>query len=194
MGLWRDLNDPLVRAIVGSPVGADAASSSTLVERVRVNLVPHAPHTAEERHIALLYGEPQDGGAAESGTAAYVYDPSVGRHVWGTLTGESTLPYAERSPFDDDEEDALDREINRHVLYGDLPLNENGAYACALGTCDPEWDCGGHIVEREARNPFLDDAYEEEAWFDIGTCAGCGTYGRLGRVHYAKGTECGEYI
>ena len=82
MGLWRDLNDPLVRDIVGSPVGADgyvgAASSSTLVERVRRNLVPHTPNTAEGRHEGLLYGEPQDGGEA---SALAIAEWDCGGHV-----------------------------------------------------------------------------------------------------------------
>ena len=174
MGLWRDLNDPLVRAIVGSPVGADgyvgAASSSTLVERVRRNLVPHTPNTAEGRHEALLYGEPQDGGVAESGYVAL-----------------------------------------------DLPLNDNGVYACALGTCNPEWDCGGHVVEYPHPSNAAVTAFAEAnalpwtvgegmlnpdetdpAWADMGICTMCGKAGLFGSPHvtvdiFLGATDCGTF-
>ena len=176
MGLWRDLNDPLVRAIVGSPVGADAASSGTLVERVRVNLVPHAPHTAEGRHEGLLYGEPQDGGEASAFAIAeerrstycdsltcICFDAEVAEVEWPV--GRAHMDKNEPNPFD--------------------LLNENGAYACALGTCDPEWDCGGHVVEypqgvgmaaseiRDAEWDGWDEPFADE-------CAYCGGF------HYAS--------
>ena len=63
MGLWRDLNDPLVRDIVGSPVSEGAAANSTRSTLTR-SFVAHTASTAEGRHEALLYGEPQDGGEA----------------------------------------------------------------------------------------------------------------------------------
>jgi hypothetical protein len=30
--------------------------------------------------------------------------------------------------------------------------------------------------------------------YDIGTCQGCGAYGRLGDMHTRNSEECGEYL
>ena len=58
----------------------------------------------------------------------------------------------------------------------DRPLNENGAYACALGTCNPEWDCIGHIVEYT--KPMASTRIVDAA----PRCAYCGSSKHVSRV------------
>jgi hypothetical protein len=40
----------------------------------------------------------------------------------------------------------------------------------------------------------LEPAPWDDDVLSLGTCAGCGTYGRVGRTHYRDGAECGEYV
>jgi len=56
------------------------------------------------------------------------------------------------------------------------PLNENGAYACALDTCNPEWDCIGHIVEYT--KPMASTRIVDAA----PRCAYCGSSKHVSRV------------
>ena len=178
--------------------------------------------------MALLYGEPQGGGEASAFAIAekrrstycdsltcICFDAEVAEVEWPA--GRTHMDKNEPNPFLLTEQDALDREHNRRVLYGDLPLNDNGVYACALGTCDPEWDCGGHVVEytkpsNAAVTAFaganalpwtvgegmLNPDETDPAWADMGICTMCGKAGLFGSPHvtvdiFFGATDCGTF-
>lgn len=53
----------------------------------------------------------------------------------------------------------------------------------------PEWiDWKINLMYAEA------EAEIEEPKFDLGTCQGCGAYGRVYTTHIRNGEECGEFI
>jgi len=87
----------------------------------------------------------------------------------------------------------------RHeALLWDVPLDGGDVESGALAECNPflddavlieyaqDFEAGEELIAEFASDarydePFADD---EDPWFDLGTCSGCGAYGRLRREHW----------
>jgi hypothetical protein len=115
---------------------------------------------------------------------------------------------------------------SRNYTMGTMPITVTGSFVCvdddacsrcglaAHGPCpEAAYDpfmadetplveyAGEDVVAEALVDEFFSDAAScVREWYDIGTCAGCGAYGKAGLMHYRylshEGgvSECGQYL
>lgn len=189
MGLWQDMHDPMLRDLIGrAAIDGDAAAYvrvDPFITQARAQHEQYTPTTAEGRHEALLWDVPQGSGDAESG--AYAYDLPEGGLWRKDLYG---VPYWTACAEPVECVINSDEEGYNPFLLCDVCLEVRRT---PLLDYAQDFEAGEELMAEFASDARYDEPFADDTWYDIGTCSGCGAYGRVGLMHWGCTAE-GMYL